>query len=391
MTPTDAVAAATHADPYPYYARLLDGPALAFDARLGLWLAAGSAAVEAVLGDPRCRVRPLAEPVPAAIAGGGAGAIFAELVRMNDGERQRRPKLALQRALGGVDLAALALRAEAIAASAAAARDLRQPEQLSAWMFEVPLHAMAGLIGFAPAQWPALSAWMADFVACLSPLSDAQQIAGANVAAQQLLQSFKELLRDSTPAADSLLQALLREAAEAGWDNAHAILANLVGLLSQTYEASAGLIGNSIVAVLSRRAPAGGVAAAPESVAALVQETARFDPPVQNTRRFVAQATTLCGVDVAAGQAILVLLAAAGRDPAANARPHEFLLQRQGRRLFGFGHGPHACPGHALACTVATAAVAVWLRQPRGAALGWRYRRSVNARIPSFHFIEEQA
>ncbi|MEC5160974.1 cytochrome P450 [Janthinobacterium sp. CG_S6] len=392
MTAIDALAAPTRADPYPYYAELAAGPALAFDARLGLWLAAGAAAVEAVLGEPRCRVRPLAEPVPAALAGGGAGAIFGELVRMNDGARHRQPKLALQRALAGVDPLALRAGAAAVAAASAATRDLRQPAQLSDWMVEVPLYTVAGLIGFPRSQWPALAAWMADFVACLSPLSSAAQIAGANAAAQQLLHSFEALLRQAAPQPGSLLQAVLREAAEVGWDGAGAILANLVGLLSQTYEATAGLVGNSIVALLSQPGLARAVGAAPERVDALVHEVSRFDPPVHNTRRYMAQAGTLCGVDVAAGQTILVLLAAASRDPAANPRPHEFLLERPARRVFGFGHGPHACPGHALACSIAAAAVAEWRRRPPApGALAWRYRRSVNARIPVFHLAQGQA
>lgn len=399
LTAIDAVAAATHANPYPYYAELAAGPALVFDARLGLWLAAGAAAVEAVLADPRCRVRPLAEPVPAAIAGMGAGAIFGELVRMNDGARHHVPKLALRRALAGVDLAALRASAATIAAASAAGRDLGRPQQLSEWMFELPLHAVAGLIGFPQRQWPALAAWMADFVACLSPLSSAEQIANANGAAQQLLHSFKELLQSCAPQPGSLLQAVLREAAAAGWDQAHAILANLVGLLSQTYEATAGLVGNSIVALLSQPGLDDAVGAAPERIDALVREVGRFDPPVQNTRRFIAQAGTLCGVDVEAGQTILVLLAAAGRDPAANPRPHEFLLERPARRVFGFGHGAHACPGQALADTIAAAAVAEWRRRrpaPDSAPdsmpqFAWRYRRSLNARIPVFHFIQEQA
>lgn len=400
-TAIDAVAAATHADPYPYYAALAAGPALVFDARLGLWLAAGAAAVEAVLGDPHCRVRPPAEPVPAPIAGLDAGSIFGELVRMNDGARHQLPKLALRRALAGVDLAALRASAATIAAAAAAGRDLGRPQQLSEWMFELPVHAVAGLLGFPQRQWPALAAWMADFVACLSPLSSAEQIANANGAAQQLLHSFKELVQSCAPQPGSLLQAVLREAADAGWDRAHAILANLVGLLSQTYEATAGLIGNSIVALLRQPGLDDAVGAAPERMTertnALVREVGRFDPPVQNTRRFVARAASLCGVDVEAGQTILVLLAAAGRDPAANPRPHAFLLERPARRVFGFGHGAHACPGQALAETIAAAAVAEWRRRrpapdstldstPQWA---WRYRRSLNARIPVFHLIQK--
>ena len=67
MTPFEA---ATHHDPYVYYARLRQQGGLFFDADLRLWIASGANAVEAILGHPDCRVRPLHEPIPPAIAQG---------------------------------------------------------------------------------------------------------------------------------------------------------------------------------------------------------------------------------------------------------------------------------------------------------------------------------
>jgi cytochrome P450 len=86
---------------------------------------------------------------------------------------------------------------------------------------------------------------------------------------------------------------------------------------------------------------------------------------------------------------VLVLLASANRDPAFNAEPDRFMPLRARRRMLGFGHGMHACPGQALACTLAAAGLEALLRRaPDLDALrerGWRYRPSVNGRIPVFH------
>ena len=178
----DAIAAATHADPYPYYAELAARPGLFFDARLKLWVAASAADVRAVLTHADLRVRPLAEPVPAAIAGGSAGEVFGALVRMNDGERHAAPKMVLQHALAGLDLAAAHARAGELASGLAAAARTRRalgPQALSAWMFAVPVQTVASLLGFRGAQLPQVAAWMGQFVACLSPLSSAEQVARA--------------------------------------------------------------------------------------------------------------------------------------------------------------------------------------------------------------------
>lgn len=363
--PKNALDAVTHANPYPYYDGLLALQGLQFDAGLGLWIAAGADYVMAVMRHPDCRVRPTAEPVPAAIAGGAAGQVFGALVRMNDGERHAQPKLALQRALAGVSAQA------AQQCAAQIARRLWRGDGMADWMFEAPVSAIASLLGFADSRLPAVAAWMEEFVACLSPHSDAAQIERAHAAAQALLDSFKELMREASASAapGSLLAQVVAEAEAVGWNESHALLANLVGLLSQTYEATAGLIGNSVLALARQpeEERSGG-----EDAAALVRAVSRFDPPIQNTRRFVANDCEIGGVPVLAGQTILLVLAAANRDP-----------RGQGRE-FGFGHGVHACPGQALACAFATGAIEALMAELVALTLNWTYRRSPNARIPVF-------
>ncbi|MBB3119233.1 cytochrome P450 [Pseudoduganella violacea] len=375
----DPIAAVTQSDPYPGYAALAARSELVFDEERKLWLAGSPVLVRAVMANLACRVRPVAEAVPAAIAGGSAGQVFGQLVRMNDGARHVVPKLVLQRALAALPLEAAQLRAASLAQALPpalhAARTRLDGARLSAWMCDVPVQTMASLLGFAPSQLPALSAWMRQFVACLSPLSSPEQLALAQHAARFLLDSFSDLLRSAPPAADSLLGAVLAEAEAAGWNNAQAILANLVGLLSQTYEATAGLIGNAIVDLLRapQRASEGGLA--------LVRDVALNDPSIQNTRRFVAEATRIGSVELQPGDVVLLVLAAASR-----------ARDAQGQ-VFGFGHGAHTCPGQALAVTIAAAAIDVLLQAQvlEKNRYEWRYRPSHNARIPEFFNQGEEA
>lgn len=369
--PSDVLAAVTHADPYPFYDSLAARMDLHFNARLGLWVAASAAAVRAVMSHPDCLVRPPAEPVPRAILGGAAGQVFGALVRMNEGARHRQPKLALQRALAGLAPELAQARARELAAQCWSAQG-----GLAAWMLALPVSVVASLLGFPASQLPEVVAWMSDFVACLSPLSSAEQIAQAHRAAQALLERLSAMVRESAGGvpADSLLARVIAEAQQAGWHDSAALLANLAGLMSQTYEATAGLIGNSIVALVRQPEEE---RSEPEDAATLVHTVERCDPPVQNTRRFVARDCTVDGVALKAGDVVLLVLAAATRDP--DGEGH----------AFGFGYGPHACPGQALATVIATSAVEFLMRGPLRSvealqALRWTYRRSLNARIPVF-------
>ena len=125
--------------------------------------------------------------------------------------------------------------------------------------------------------------------------------------------------------------------------------------------------------------------ATPAILGDFLAEVLRYDSPVQNTRRFLAEDGVVAGQAMKRGDAILVLLAAANRDPAANADPHRFDETRHDRRIFTFGAGVHACPGALLATTIASAGVAELLGRgvdPARLDPHPAYRPSANVRIP---------
>ncbi|NML62435.1 cytochrome P450 [Massilia sp. RP-1-19] len=387
MNPINALTAVTHHAPYPYYAGLVSGPPLIFDRELGLWIASRAAVVTEVLENPHCRVRPALEQVPRALAGLPVGDIFGHLVRMNDGEKHALPKIALRRALARLDQARVAGCARNAVHALNELYDLRSEQAFAPWSHSLPIYIVASLLGFDEAALPKIDAWMSAFVASLSPLSTGEQIALGADAAHALLERFAALAMEEGTQEGSLLRLVRQEAHIAGWHDASAILANAIGLLSQTYDATAGLIGNSVVALLTQPGLEEIVRDRPSAIAELVREVSRFDPPVQNTRRFVVQPTSIAGIGLAAGDVVLLSLAAANRDPQANARPGELLLERPDRRVFAFGHGPHACPGQALAASIAAAGISTLLQTPtaiRGRAVSWSYRPSLNGRIPIF-------
>ncbi|KJY42530.1 hypothetical protein VR41_07445 [Streptomyces sp. NRRL B-1568] len=364
-------------DPYPYYATLTAERPFAYDETVGAWVASDAAAVTAALHAGALRVRPPAEPVPAGIVGTPAGEVFGSLVRMTDGDLQQRLKGVVVEALGHADTtAAEALAARLTRASLAASPDPRFEEL----MFGVPARVVAGLCGLDAGADEEAARLIGDFVQCIpASATAAQQQAAARAAA-----GLKELMGPRLAAAeagDGLLHDLVRAAQRADWPDTAALLANAVGFLSQTYDATAGLIGNVLVALARGEA----VPPGDDGLAQLAREVVRHDAPIQNTRRFAAEPFRHGDAEVAPGQTVLLLLAAANRDPAANPDPHAFRPGRAEPAVFTFGAAAHRCPGEDLAVAIAAAVAAELLGS------GWDpatlparpdYRPSPNARIP---------
>jgi cytochrome P450 len=90
----------------------------------------------------------------------------------------------------------------------------------------------------------------------------------------------------------------------------------------------------------------------PESdvdIDALIEEAVRIESPVQYLARTVRAPTELHGVEIPAGERVILLWGAANRDPARWQRPDEFDPARKLQRHLGFGEGIHFCIGAPLA------------------------------------------
>lgn len=370
------VSAVTHWNPYPYYAGLVAERPLYYDDTLRMWVASGAAQIAGLLRHPDCRVRPAAEPVPRGIQGTPAGDVFGQLVRMTDGDVQQRLRSVVVRALTGTDPEAVARAGEQATRSCLAGAAEPRFDEL---MLAVPARVVARLCGLDEGASEEAARLIGVFVRCIPASATPEQQQEAARAAGRLQELMGPRVDD---AAEGLLGDMVRIAADEGGRDTAPLLANGIGFLSQTYDATAGLIGNTLLA-LARTEAARQVPR--ERLRDVVAEVARFDAPVQNTRRFAASSFVFEGVEIEAGDAILLVLAAANRDPAVNPEPDVFLAGRPDPAVFTFGAAAHGCPGEALATTVATAVVGTLLDSgfdPATLPEDITYRPSANGRIP---------
>jgi cytochrome P450 len=148
-------------------------------------------------------------------------------------------------------------------------------------------------------------------------------------------------------------------------------------LLVAGFETTVNLIGNGVLALLAHPAQWRALCADPETMAAkAVEETLRFDPPVQLTSRVALEPVDLDGKTVRKGQLVITLIGGANRDPETYDHPATFDLSRDNPAPhLAFSSGIHYCIGQPLARLEATIALRLLAERMPGLHRAGRVKR----------------
>jgi cytochrome P450 len=326
-------------DPYPCLARLRETAPVVYCRSLQGWFVTSHALVAEALSHPA---------LSAMRTGGDDAEAFNSLIRnwiiFMDPPPQRPRRAALGAALS-----------KALAKAGPLADDLAK-ERLTAFaatgggdfMAEVArpltLHVICDLLGVPITLRPGLSGLTTVLGRLVGrhPMA-AEEHRRAEEQVVFLWDLMRSLVQDRRRCpGEDILSALAQTESE---DNA---AADAILLLFGGQDTSANLAGN-LLAHLAGSPEAWSLLSRDEAAnASLVEEGLRFDPPVPTISRRAREAIRLGGVEIEAGDRVMVSLAAANRDPSVFAEPDRFLVGRSGRHL-AFGHGAHLCLGAALA------------------------------------------
>jgi cytochrome P450 len=188
--------------------------------------------------------------------------------------------------------------------------------------------------------------------------------------------------RRSVPRED-LISALIAAEEDGDQLTTEEIVATCNLLLIAGHETTVNLIANAILAMLREPRHWSELAGDSNRAPMIIEETLRYDPPVQLAGRMAAEDMTIGEVTggqersdrgvvtVPKGDTMMLLLAAAQRDPAAFDRPNVFDPGRESMRHLAFGHGVHFCLGAPLARLEARVALsAVTSRFPHAKLAG---------------------
>jgi cytochrome P450 len=253
------------------------------------------------------------------------------------------------------------------------------------FMFLLPTNTIGACLGVSRNDLDRLTVEVGTFASGISPLATTEQRTLGDCAAEALTDRIERLVKEK-PQEALLLRSFFTAGIERSIDET-ALVRNVIGFLFQTYDATAGLLGNSLRVLARNDSVYRALQEDYDRLRPFAWEVMRFDPPVQNTRRFASEDIQLGGATVHTGDQVLLILAAANRDPSAFPNPAHFELDRVGSPAFGFGLGRHECPGQPLALEITCAALRVLLsssfpiKEMPGDEI---YRASANTRIPLY-------
>ncbi len=232
----------------------------------------------------------------------------------------------------------------------------------------MPIAVITELLGIPDADAAEFARYGATFGSALGGLQSIRH-AGELMRAQQALRRIFESVfeaRRVDPGTDVISRLV---SADGETVSAEEMVPLCTLLLIAGFETTVNLIGNTTLALLDHPDAWQRVAADPNLIDAAIEETLRWDPPVQRTARFALTDVTIAGHRFTRGDIAVLLLGGANRDPAVFAEPARFDLDRPnaGEHL-AFSGGIHYCVGAPLARLEATIAV-----------------RSLVARFPDLH------
>jgi cytochrome P450 len=309
------------ADPYPLYAALHEhGEVMA--AGQGIVLVPSYEAANAVLRDPEYQVDD-ADYFDQALPGWRDHPALStdSLLFLNAANHSRVRTLMTRqfthRRVQALEPAIAALTDSLLDEMAGQGEGGEPVDFMQEFAFALPVAVIAELVGVQDWDREELKVLARKLTAVLEPMASEDDLAAADVAAVDMAGMFTALTADRRAAPRDDLASALASVAErdAGRLSETELVENLMLLLIAGFETTTNLLGNGMRILLDDQVTADGLRSGAVSAADFVEEVLRYDAPVQQTGRRRHNPGVLSGVDIPAGDQVVVMLAAANRDP----------------------------------------------------------------------------
>jgi cytochrome P450 len=355
ITPTDP---AFYADPYAAFAAIRAVAPVFFWEELGLWCLTGHDAVNGVFRDRRFGREILHVATREELGWPEPPEHVRRFYEIDDLSMISREPPVHTRLRTLVNRAFVSRRIEGLKPRVAALTNALidgfasagHVELIAAFATPIPVLIIAELLGVPAAEAPRLLDWSHRMVAMYTPRRDRAVEDAAVAATDEFVAFLRSHVAERRKAPrDDLLSHLI--AAEAAGDrlSEDELIAGAIQLLNAGHEATVSSIGNAVKAILESGRDPTALLAGREAIAATVEESLRFDPPLHFFDRYALEDVEVAGIRMKKGEKIGLIIAAANRDPSRWNEPDRFDPARPALPHVAFGAGIHFCIGAPLA------------------------------------------
>lgn len=208
---------------------------------------------------------------------------------------------------------------------------------------------MAAALDLVDVDAPTLLAWYREIVGAVDAISRGDSGSGR---AQAAVTALTERVGRTVETDRGVL------AGAAGALAPDEIVANTGVLLFGGIETTEGMIANLFTHLLRQPDLWDEVGTDRSLIPNAIEESLRLEPSVVRVDRYAARDTMLNRATIGRGDFVIVMIAAANRDPSVFPDPERFDIRRaNAKQHLTFAHGPHACLGVHLARLEAHAAI----------------------------------
>lgn len=222
---------------------------------------------------------------------------------------------------------------------------------MSAFAERLPLLVMSNLYGLAGEEQ---DAFLEHSFSMLSPglrrkRSPLEQRLAGDRARTRLRRLFTVLAaeRRKWRSDDMVSRFLSADVNGEGWSDEE-VVSNCFFLLVTGYDTVVNLLGNGLLALVTNREQMTLLREQPELLPGAVEESLRYDSPVQMVDRWVAEDFEMRGKVLRRGERVYLVIGAANRDAEIFGEPDQFDIARKNPAHLAFGMGIHSCLGATL-------------------------------------------
>ncbi len=214
----------------------------------------------------------------------------------------------------------------------------------------LPIMTICHLLGLEPSRWSDIKGW-SDTLLSWRAVTNGEEKAHEVKAQMNDFYAFimEALNRKKQQPGSDVISLLLHAQNPDDELSLEEILSFIRLLIVAGTDTTTHLLGNTILAFIKFPHVYESIKANPNMIPQLIEESLRFDSPVQCVMRRASMDTEVAQVPIMKDEVVLAFVASANHDESVYDKPHQFINDRSPQHHLTFGAGIHTCIGSQIA------------------------------------------